>query len=785
MFRYRLLHLQSSFTAFLLLVTVNTAHAATYYVATCGSDAWAGVQPGCVAPLGPKRNIQTAINLATHGDTIIVLPGTYFETIDLNGKAITLTAPGGSATTIIDGNGDGPVVMCNSLEGAGTVIQGFTIRDGSSDEHGGGMFIALASPTVRECRFENNTASSWGGGLYGVQSSSLVEECEFVGNSAFVGGGAYFSLGQPTISDCTFANNSSGIWGGALLLHQSVNATVTDSFFLTNSSTVGGGLYVTSGTATISVCDFSGNEAGGTGGGMYSSSMHALDLVNCHFNSNLVAGGTATVGGGLAISGGDATLLGCSFEDNAAPDAGGLAVKWMEAMLVQQCSFEGNHATADGEGGAAHVLESAVAFHGCGFVNNNARNGAGVAAFDSNLVVISCSFASNDAANVGGGIFFSSENGLLDVLDSVFNGNTATSGGGIRFGYGVGSIYDCSFEGNVASLIGGGVTSGSATVDILDTEFIGNHSDGSGGGLTGGNLILRCTFDGNSADRGGGAASIIHFSNPLFGSCEFKYNTATEAGGAIAIATNGNVQLVNTLVHHNDAPADMGAIYEADSNGTLSIHNSLIANNNGGGIAINNPDSMSTVGNTIIWGNTNGGQFPDDLPSAVQHCCIQGGGVPGVGNISASPGFLGAIVGNYRLNNTSPCRDAGHNWLVPTDFRDADDDGDKGELFPFDFDGNPRITDNISVRAGGCMPMSAVVDIGPFESEGIDADEPRLGDIVDSATLLPPADGVVDGADLSVLIGAWGTCEGCCPADLDLNGVVDGWDLALLIGSWG
>ncbi|MFO0828190.1 MAG: hypothetical protein U0572_08570 [Phycisphaerales bacterium] len=44
-------------------------------------------------------------------------------------------------------------------------------------------------------------------------------------------------------------------------------------------------------------------------------------------------------------------------------------------------------------------------------------------------------------------------------------------------------------------------------------------------------------------------------------------------------------------------------------------------------------------------------------------------------------------------------------------------------------------------------------------------------------------DCAVDGADLAVLLGAWGTCVNC-PADLDGNGVVDAADLAVLLGHW-
>jgi hypothetical protein len=47
-------------------------------------------------------------------------------------------------------------------------------------------------------------------------------------------------------------------------------------------------------------------------------------------------------------------------------------------------------------------------------------------------------------------------------------------------------------------------------------------------------------------------------------------------------------------------------------------------------------------------------------------------------------------------------------------------------------------------------------------------------------------DGVVNGADLAILLGAWGACpKGApCPADLDGDGGVGGADLAILLGAW-
>ncbi|MFM8783886.1 MAG: GC-type dockerin domain-anchored protein, partial [Phycisphaerales bacterium] len=44
-------------------------------------------------------------------------------------------------------------------------------------------------------------------------------------------------------------------------------------------------------------------------------------------------------------------------------------------------------------------------------------------------------------------------------------------------------------------------------------------------------------------------------------------------------------------------------------------------------------------------------------------------------------------------------------------------------------------------------------------------------------------DRAVDGNDLGILLGAWGTANPV--ADLDSNGAVNGDDLGILLGAWG
>lgn len=46
-------------------------------------------------------------------------------------------------------------------------------------------------------------------------------------------------------------------------------------------------------------------------------------------------------------------------------------------------------------------------------------------------------------------------------------------------------------------------------------------------------------------------------------------------------------------------------------------------------------------------------------------------------------------------------------------------------------------------------------------------------------------DGAVGGADLSIVLGAWGPCPSPCPQDVNGDGVINSTDLAIILGAWG
>ncbi len=145
------------------VLAVSTAQADTIYVdVNCPG-------PGNGSEAEPYCSIQTAIDNAVDTDEVVVAPGTYFETIDFLGKAITLRSSDGPDVTTIDGSGNFHVVLCVTSEGPTTVLDGFTITGGNAngnglDSQGGGMYNNFSSPTVTNCTFSGNTASTTAAG---------------------------------------------------------------------------------------------------------------------------------------------------------------------------------------------------------------------------------------------------------------------------------------------------------------------------------------------------------------------------------------------------------------------------------------------------------------------------------------------------------------------------------------------------------------------------------------------------------------------------------------------
>ena len=164
-----------------------------------------------------QPTIMAGIYHAVNGDFVLVSPGTYIENINFLGKAITVQSETGAENTIIDGGQNGSVVVFYSGESEESVLDGFTIRNGTGTylahptvpsakvHYGGGICcIYSSSPTIRNCLITENSSREFGGGIACIHSSSVsIINCAIFSNIAdpngASGGGicSYFSF--PTI----------------------------------------------------------------------------------------------------------------------------------------------------------------------------------------------------------------------------------------------------------------------------------------------------------------------------------------------------------------------------------------------------------------------------------------------------------------------------------------------------------------------------------------------------------------------------------------------------------
>jgi len=132
----------------------------------------------------PFDRIQEAIEVAVDGVVIVVLPGTYYENIDLLGKQIELigTDPNGRGFPIIDGGEAGPAVSFGGAEDPNCRLTGFVITRGKG-ELAGGIDCQGSSPTITNCLVVGNRAMDPNGAaIYCRDSSSVFVNCTIADN---------------------------------------------------------------------------------------------------------------------------------------------------------------------------------------------------------------------------------------------------------------------------------------------------------------------------------------------------------------------------------------------------------------------------------------------------------------------------------------------------------------------------------------------------------------------------------------------------------------------------
>ncbi|TKJ36829.1 hypothetical protein CEE37_14685 [candidate division LCP-89 bacterium B3_LCP] len=323
-------------------------------------------------------------------------------------------------------------------------------------------------------------------------------------------------------------------------------------------------------------------------------------------------------------------------------------------------------------------------------------SGAGGSAINVYYTDISISHSSivDNRANWGGGIYCSNANPTIS--DCFISGNqSVNNGGGIYCTHCSPHIVDCIITGNACNMYGGGSGRGgggicanhSSSPIVENCIVTDNYTNENGGGVSINDnshvQLLECEIYDNTAILSGGGVFCAQLSNVIISDCEITSNDANNGGG-LYLETNDSLYVDHCLISDNTATRWGGGIGCFTSDPTIT--NCTISRNivpTGGGIYCDN--SHPVIVNTIIEGNSSEGgiYFADTLSVEINYCDFYGntGGSftgtvpPDLGvlttvnangdscdifyNIFADPLFVNPTAGDFNLQASSPCIDAG------------------------------------------------------------------------------------------------------------------------------
>lgn len=346
--------------------------------------------------------------------------------------------------TISRGNADGEGP--NNLGGgllsmAGTLtLQNVTFKE-NKGEYGAALFDSLGTTRVESSVFTQNVAERSGGGSYvDEKSETTFTEVILRENEAKYGGGVYSDDAYMRLQSVDFVGNRAESSGGGTFLFASSAKSTTSTL---DGKRVGLETHVDwrptrgsvqgvdsrrskrkstakkSGVPSLENVSFEGNRAD-YGGGLY------------NLRSDFVADGMSFIenqadstGGGLINVEGRSSVWNVTFRGNEAQNAGAVSEFGTEGEIIDARFVEN---TAQGDAGAALLLESKSTYANVVFYGNEAFQGEGGAVFGiaSDHALRGVTAVRNRAANGGNALA-----GIVDqatVVNSIFweNGETAT-----------------------------------------------------------------------------------------------------------------------------------------------------------------------------------------------------------------------------------------------------------------------------------------------------------------------------------------------------------------------
>jgi CSLREA domain-containing protein len=603
--------------------------------------------------------------------------------------------------------------------GVTATINGLTITNGSSTDDGGGV-LNEGTLTMTDSVVSGNFVSGNGGGIFN-QAALTMTNTIVNGNFATVGFGAgIFNSGTLTVTNSTISDNTAGNGGGGI--YNAGTLTLINSTLSGNTATSGGGGGILNfNTLFVINSTLSGNTANVFGGGIRSQGTTTLynSIIANSTSGGECVNGSGTINASHSIIEGDLTCVNGTNINNSTADPLLDLVTLIPTSAASPAVNAGSNALLpadpldlDGDLDTSELLP--VDARGIGFprvVGSSVDIGAFEVVPPDFVVdriddanVGTCSSAANDCtlrgainlANTAAGtdtitfdatVFATPQTITLESnLPDIFSNITIAGPGASSLTIDGGNTHQM-FRTNLSTTFTlSGVTltrassvtgaairagiNGDATVNVDGVVFTNNTATDSGGAVVvvaGITTIQNSTFSGNTATIGFGGGIIVFLDGTLVLVNSTVTGGSANFGGGVWI--NGTATIINSTIAGNTATALGGGVRVFG--GTLTLHNSIIADSTFGGECVRD-GGMINASHSII---------EDGLT------CVNGTNVnnrTGDPNLNAS---FAPNVGSIAIN-------AGSNALA------------------LDADGNPLTTD----LAGNPRIVGTTVDIGAFES---------------------------------------------------------------------
>lgn len=595
---------------------------------------------------------------------------------------------------------------------------------------GGANANAINKMTISNCVFDNNlaTAQSAGVVLYEMLDVEVLG-CTFTNNATNRGCLYPNTCGTVLVKDCLFEDNTNENFGGAMFVWQTMDLTLEDNTFKNNTARSASGMYcdareIAFDNASVKIknCTFSGNETtDGSGGAFMLWQTGNAEISDCRFMNNKAGNGTIYISG--------------SESPKANP----------ELIKISNCEFSSNEAILDADG--------------------NDGRGAGFYGFSASYTMSNCNFLGNSAASTSGAVYNTGSNKEIVIRDCVFGTNFSEFGGAMtNFGDSTNVfIEDCSFLLNEATVAGAGLLCGfqsgtslknvemkngnanfgaaisvqndSTSLFVQSSSFASNVASSNGGALNSTddahNITFRHSVFNNNSGSFGGALNIIgndtiNLDTSYFTiqNSYFNDNIASSQGGAINIINKDGI-IENCLINENraDGPGTGGAISHnatMDKVITLDLVNSTLTNNIGflsSGIAGFTADNGRAITQSIntLYNNLGDYRVEDGTPEFVS----LGGNASrdlffqdlflDTDILGEDPLFVNEALRDYRIQETSPCRDAGVDGGAITEITGENRDG-MPDIGAFEFGimsaiDDPVYTEGISLFPNPCSDI--------------------------------------------------------------------------------